>query len=190
MGAGAMAGMGSGASSAAPTADQIAEADQLITQTTSSVARYRDIHAALAAGYGMKAVSGDLEYLFASDRGFADLDPLHPSSLVYAIHVAGRAPVLLGAMYIAPPGVDALQIGGPLTQWDKRDLICVHGWLSLAGFGVPFYGQKCSPATWTSTRWTAQILHVWIEPFTGGPFSGNVSNAAVHDAVQEALITN
>jgi hypothetical protein len=191
MAAGAMAGMsGSGASAAAPTADQIAQAEQLITQTTSSLARYRDIRAALAAGYGTPDISGDLEYVFASTGGFADLDPQHPSALVYAVHVAGKAPILLGAMYIAPPSMGMLQIGGPLTHWDERDLTCLHGRVSLAGFGVPFYGQKCSPRTWTSTRWTVQILHVWIEPFTGGPFSADVSNAAIHAAAQEALITN
>ncbi|MBO0802542.1 MAG: hypothetical protein J2P25_05640 [Nocardiopsaceae bacterium] len=182
-------GMGSSAPALAPTAEQISATATLLSQTKASLTRYQGIQTALAAGYRKSVVSGDLEYLFSGNGGFADLDPRHPSVLVYAVNLPGHAtPVPLGAMYIAPPGMTGLmRIGGPLTPWETRDLDCVHGQVSV--YDVPFYGQKCSSATWNPARVTVQILHVWTVPFPGGPFTGDISKTAVREAAQEALAT-
>lgn len=174
---------------AAPTADQIAATELLLTQTKTSLVRYQRIETALSSGYSQQVVRGDLEYVFSSSGGFVDLDPRRPSALVYAVNMPGHAaPVLLGAMYIAPPGaMGMMQVGGSLTPWENRGLDCSSGQVTIAGYDVPFYGEKCSSATWNPARFSAQILHVWTVPVPGGPFADTISAAEVPIVAQDAL---
>jgi hypothetical protein len=44
----------------------------------------------------------------------------------------------------------------------------------------------CNPATWHD-RYTAQMLHVWVVPYPGGPFSDDLSRAATNAAVRSVL---
>ena len=55
------------------------------------------------------------------------------------------------------------------------------------GFGVVL-GQ-CSPAHWTD-HYTCQVLHVWVVPYPGGPFSDDLSRAATNAAARAALAQN
>jgi len=72
---------------------------------------------------------------------YQGLNPQDPSSLVYAINVKGHAPILLGAMYLMPDGVNGPQIGGGLTRRHSHLEVCQGGKIIIAGFGVALRGQ-------------------------------------------------
>jgi hypothetical protein len=192
----AMPGMGSTAglpdmkmygSTAPPTAAQVIAAGQLIKETGASLARYRSVQAAFAAGYTYVLRTNGEEHLLydGPDPRYAGLDPQHPSSLVYAINVPHHAPILLGAMYIERDRVSGPQVGGSLTRWHAHLVVCDGGRPTVAGFGVQLRGS-CDPATWHD-RYTAQMLHVWVVPYPGGPFSDDLSAAATNAAVRAVL---
>jgi len=63
--------------------------------------------------------------------------------------------------------------------------VCENGKPTIAGFGVQLRGF-CNPATWHD-RYTAQMLHVWVVPYPGGPFSDDLSRAATNAAVRAVL---
>jgi len=171
----------------APTAAQVIAAGRLIKETGASLARYRSVQAALAAGYTyVLRVNGEEHLLYdGGDPSYTGLDPRHPSSLVYATDVPDHAPILLGAMYIENRNASGPQVGGSLTRWHAHLVVCDGGKPTIAGFGVQLRGS-CNPATWHD-RYTAQMLHVWIVPHPGGPFSDDLSLAATNAAVRAVL---
>src|SRR5262252_1558600 len=174
--------------SAAPaTAAQVIAAGQLIKATDTSLARYKNVQAAFAAGYTYVLRTNGEEHLLYDGRSpaYAGLNPQHPSSLVYAINVPHHAPILLGAMYIENDRVNGPQVGGGLTRWHSHLTVCEHGKPTIAGFGVQLRGT-CNPATWHD-QYTSQMLHVWVVPYSGGPFSDDLSRAATNSAAQAAL---
>jgi hypothetical protein len=169
------------------TAAQVIAAGQLIKATDVSLARYRNVHAAFAAGYTQVLRTNGEEHLLyngPNQPAYAGLNPQHPSSLVYAIDVPHHAPILLGAMYIEPGNANGPQVGGGLTRWHSHLVVCVHGNATVAGFGVVL-GQ-CNPAHWTN-HYTSQMLHVWVVPYSGGPFSDDLSLTATNAAARAAL---
>lgn len=169
----------------APTAAQIAAADQLIKETTAGIAKYRNIKVAEAAGYRpMGGAAGEEHYINESYLG-GGLDPQHPQSLVYATQVPGHAPVLLGAMFLSPPGRSGPDVGGSLTRWHQHSLACINGRLNVSGPHPT--NHTCSAAS--TSQYSAQMLHVWVVPYPGGPFSDNLSRTAVQSAVKQALAT-
>ena len=174
-------------STAPPTAAQVIAAGQLIKQTGASLARYRSVQAAFAAGYTYVLRTNGEEHLLydGGNPAYAGLNPQHPSSLVYAINVPHHAPILLGAMYIEDGPTNGPQVGGSLTRWHAHLVVCDGGKPSVAGFGVQLRGV-CDPATWHD-RYTAQMLHVWVVPYPGGPFSDDLSAAATSAAVRAVL---
>jgi len=174
-------------STAPPTAAQVVAAGQLIRQTDASLARYRNVQAAFAAGYTYVLRTNGEEHLLydGSNPAYAGLNPQDPSSLVYAINVPHHAPILLGAMYIENGHISGPQIGGSLTRWHSHLVVCDGGRPTIAGFGVQLRGF-CNPSTWHD-RYTAQMLHVWVVPYPGGPFSDDLSRAATSAAVQAVL---
>lgn len=191
-----MPGMGSTAgepdmkmygSTAPPTAAQVIAAGQLIRQTEASLARYRSVRAAFAAGYTYVLRTHGEEHLLydGPDPAYAGLDPRHPSSLVYAVNLPHHTPILLGAMYIESGSTSGPQVGGSLTRWHAHLEICQGGRPVIAGFGVQLRGS-CSPATWHN-QYTEQMLHVWVVPYPGGPFSDDLSTAATDAAVRAVL---
>jgi hypothetical protein len=99
--------------------------------------------------------------------------------------VPHHAPILLGAMYIEGGRANGPQVGGSLTRWHSHLVVCEDGKPTIAGFGVQLRGF-CNPATWHD-RYTAQMLHVWVVPYPGGPFSDDLSRAATNAAVQAVL---
>ena len=174
-------------STAPPTAAQVIAAGQLIKQTGASLARYRSVQAAFAAGYTYVLRTNGEEHLLydGGNPAYAGLSPQHPSSLVYAINVPRHAPILLGAMYIEDGHANGPQVGGSLTRWHAHLVVCDGGKPTVAGFGVQLRGF-CDPATWHD-RYTAQMLHVWVVHYPGGPFSDDLSRAATSAAVRAVL---
>lgn len=96
-----------------------------------------------------------------------------------------HAPILLGAMYIEGVRANGPQVGGSLTRWHSHLVVCRGGKPTIAGFGVQLRGF-CNPGTWHD-RYTAQMLHVWVVPYPGGPFSDDLSLAATNAAVRAVL---
>ena len=174
-------------STAPPTAAQVLAAGQLIKQTDAGLARYRSVQAAFAAGYTYVLRTNGEEHLLydGGNPAYAGLNPQHPSSLVYAINVPHHAPILLGAMYIEDGRANGPQVGGSLTRWHAHLVVCQGGKPTIAGFGVQLRGF-CNPGTWHD-RYTAQMLHVWVVPYPGGPFSDDLSAAATSAAVRAVL---
>jgi hypothetical protein len=144
-----------------PTAAQQAAAARLVAETTSAVARYDDLSAALAAGYVPATNPDGFEVHYANwqiVRSGDVLDPDHPSSLVYANTVKG--PVLLGAMYLgAGPCQPGPDVGGPLTQWHAHDNLCLSGGRVVGRTDAS--GTCASGVHNTSTYF---MLHVWVAP--------------------------
>lgn len=174
--------------SAAPaTAAQVIAAANLIKATDASLARYTSVRAAFAAGYTYVLKTNGEEHLLydGPNPAYAGLDPRHPSSLVYAISVPHHAPILLGAMYIENGNTNGPQIGGGLTRWHSHLTVCEHGKPTIAGFGVQLRGT-CNPAAWHD-QYTSQMLHVWVVPYPGGPFSDDLSRTATNAAVRAVL---
>jgi len=174
--------------SAAPaTAAQVAAATNLIKATDASLARYRNVQAAFAAGYTYVLKTNGEEHLLYNgpNPAYSGLNPQHPSSLVYAINVPHHAPILLGAMYIENDRTNGPQIGGGLTRWHSHLTVCRNGRPTIAGFGVQLRGT-CDPATWHD-QYTSQMLHVWVVPYVGGPFSDDLSRGATNAAVRAVL---
>ena len=174
-------------STAPATAAQVIAAGQLIKATDASLARYKNVQAAFAAGYTYVLKTNGEEHLLynGNNPAYAGLNPQHPSSLVYAINVPHHAPILLGAMYIENDRVNGPQIGGGLTRWHSHLTVCENGKPTVAGFGVQLRGT-CNPATWRD-QYTGQMLHVWVVPYPGGPFSDDLSRAATTAAVRAVL---
>jgi hypothetical protein len=174
-------------STAPPTAAQVIAAGQLIKATDASLARFRSVQAAFAAGYTYVLRTNGEEHLLydGGNPAYAGLNPQHPSSLVYAINVPHHAPILLGAMYIEGGRANGPQVGGSLTRWHAHLVVCDGGKPTIAGFGVQLRGF-CDPAAWHD-RYTAQMLHVWVVPYPGGPFSDDLSRAATSAAVRAVL---
>jgi hypothetical protein len=177
-------------STAPATAAQVIAAGDLIKATDASLARFASVRAAFAAGYTYVLKTNGEEHLLynGNSPAYAGLNPQHPSSLVYAINVPHHAPILLGAMYIENDRTSGPQIGGGLTRWHTHLTVCENGKPTIAGFGVQLRGT-CNPATWRD-QYTSQMLHVWVVPYLGGPFSDDLSRAATNAAVRAVLARN
>jgi hypothetical protein len=174
-------------STAAATAAQVIAAGNLIKATDTSLARYENVRAAFAAGYTYVLKTNGEEHLLYNgpNPAYAGLNPQHPSSLVYAIDVPHHAPILLGAMYIENGNTNGPQVGGGLTRWHTHLTVCENGKPTIAAFGVQLRGT-CNPATWRD-QYTSQMLHVWVVPYVGGPFSDDLSRGATNAAVRAVL---
>jgi hypothetical protein len=175
-------------STAPPTAGQVIAAGQLIKATGASLARYRNVSAAFAAGYTYVLRTHGEEHLLydGNNPAYSGLDPRHPSSLVYAIDVPNHAPILLGAMYIEPDRTSGPQIGGSLTRWHAHLQVCEGGRPVIAGFNLQLRG-RCNAQDFRRGTYTGQMLHVWVVPYPGGPFSDDLSTAATNAAARAAL---
>src|SRR5215469_11469796 len=174
-------------STAPATANQVIAAANLIKETRASLARYKNVQAAFAAGYTYILRTNGEEHLLydGPNPAYGGLNPQHPSSLVYAIDVPHHAPILLGAMYIENGNANGPQVGGGLTRWHSHLTVCQNGKPTIAAFRVQLRGT-CNPATWHD-QYTSQMLHVWVVPYSGGPFSDDLSRAATNAAAGAAL---
>jgi hypothetical protein len=171
----------------APTAAQVEAAANLIKETDASLVRFENVNNAIAAGFTYRLATNGEEHLLydGGNPAYQGLNPQDPSSLVYAINVKGHAPILLGAMYLMPGGVNGPQVGGGLTRWHSHLEVCQGGQIIIAGFNLALRGH-CDPSSWKDT-YTTQMLHVWVIPYSGGVFSDDLSTAATTAAARAAL---
>jgi hypothetical protein len=147
-----------------PSVAEREAADTLYREVATSLRRYADPAAAVAAGYRAKGVTG--ASFHADNPAFGDdgrvLDPARPEALVYARRDDGGV-VLLGAMFemqgLRAPGP---AVGGPLTAWHAHEQVCL-GLLppALAGLTSPF---GVCPAGSVTVALTNEMIHVWTVP--------------------------
>ena len=158
-----------------PTAAQQAAANRLVAQTEATLAKYKSLSAATAAGY-VPATNPNgytVHYANWSAARSDGFDPSNPAFLVYANTVNG--PVLMGAMYLGPapctPGPD---VGGPLTQWHAHDNLCLSGGQVV---GRTSAGGTCASGVHNTN--TYFMLHVWTEPSlaSGHQFQADLTRA-------------
>jgi hypothetical protein len=158
----------------APTAAQRRAAADLAARTRTALARYTDIHAALAAGYRptltRTGYSVHLENKAYGNDGRI-LDPDRPELLMYSI-VDGRA-ALLSAVYTMPrAGEPGPAPGGPLTRWHAHNA-CLT--LLPPGFSVVDAYGGCPAFSVAVT--IPVMMHVWVVDNPGGPYAERVPDA-------------
>lgn len=156
------------------TAEQQAEAENLIAITLIRLPHFSDPATAQAAGYHSIGDAGTGYEHFINWDLIDDgriLNPDFPESLVY--RAEGGKRTLVSAMYLLQPGTTldtTPELGGKLTQWHIHDNLCftrdetapkVAGLTQADGTcAEPL--QKFEPVP---------MIHVWIVPHKCGPFS-------------------
>jgi hypothetical protein len=166
---------------AEPTASQKQAAVKLVDQTMASVAPYRSLAAAKAAGYVPLTPTGQRQVHYINPSTYEDqsnhLDPNAIPVLVY--DNTARGAVLVAAMYLMPPGGQTPpQPGGCLTQWH------VHTNLCLSGLKVVGTDAAGSCANGSVNEVTPPMVHVWVVPDGSGPLDPEPSNLAVFEGAR------
>ena len=155
-------------SSEPATAEQVAAAARLASDTQAGIARYRNRQLAVADGYAPDGPMLGLEVHYknaAYSKDNAVLDPTRPELLVYASD--GRRHVLLGAAYVMPrAGVAGPEIGGPITRWHAHN-VCVT--LLPPAFGLVSPFGTCPVASIALTL--PEMMHVWTVENPSGPYA-------------------
>jgi hypothetical protein len=157
---------------AVATPEQKRAAAQLLADTRTSIARYQDPAAAIAAGFKPGPVSSadPLRHFQNAANANAILDPNRPQALVYAQTPHGLQ--LIGAMFQMPrAGQWGPDPGGPLTQWHQHEGICFSPFGIEFSFETPFW--TCPVGSTSIT--TPPMLHVWIiDNGINGPFAADL----------------
>jgi hypothetical protein len=158
------------------SAEQQAEAEELVTISLERLPQFADTATAEAMGYrsirdGMTGFEHFMKWDLIRDGKV--LDPDFPESLVYKVNPDGSR-TLAAAMYMANEGTpldQAPDVGGDLVQWHIHDDLCFAGepgaW-HVAGVAPP--PEECRPGT-TRIGEPTPMVHVWIIPHECGPFS-------------------
>ena len=158
------------------SAEEQAEAEQVVEITLQKLPQWADVATAEAAGYrsirdGMTGFEHFMKWDLIGDG--KELDPDFPESLVYKVGQDGSR-TLAAAMYMANAGTTletVPEFGGELVQWHIHDDLCFAGepgaWV-VAGVTPP--GQECRPGTQRLGD-PVPMVHVWITPHECGPFS-------------------
>jgi hypothetical protein len=165
---------------ATPTAAQMLGAVQYVQATTTAVSKYKELSAALAAGYVpiTSTAYPIVHYLNLADMGAKDvMDPNHVDSLVYATTPNG--PVLVAAMYLMPTQGPGPMPYGCLVQWHAHTNLCTSTTTHLIDGFTP-----CAPGT-VHAGPTPMMTHVWQVPVAGGPLAIDPSDLQV---VQAAIM--
>jgi len=168
------------------TAAQLEAAARLYEQTRAAAQKYRDLRAAVAAGYQPMEPPGLSIDHYVNRAYFTDADilnPQHIQSLIY--YNSPKGPVLIGAMYIMPRwGMPGPEIGGALTNWHHHDDLCydkkTNMVVAFAGLSLddrPGWSRSCPPGT--SKQDTPDMLHVWLIDNPNGPFDSDMDPADV-----------
>ncbi|MFI6902570.1 hypothetical protein ACIBKY_15035 [Nonomuraea sp. NPDC050394] len=145
--------------------------------------RWPTLAAATKAGFAESIDTGGVVHLTKMAWIMDDrvLDPTRPEALVY-YRKPGGGSILLGAMYIMPPGAQGPRIGGSLTHWHAHDDLC-----GLPGGGVAVLNPDgtCPKGT-TKLPATPEMLHVWVVDYPEGPF-GDATAPALRTAITTLL---
>src|SRR5207244_1292622 len=172
-----------GSTSISVTAAQLKAAVRLYEQTKAAAEKYRDLRAAIAAGY-QPMEPPDLEIAHYVNRAyFTDgdiLKPEHIQSLIY--YNSPKGPVLIGAMFIMPRlGMPGPEIGGVLTSWHHHDDLCfdrktnmVVAFVGDSVFDNPGKSSRSCPLG-SSRQETPEMLHVWLIDNPAGPFDSDMA---------------
>jgi hypothetical protein len=165
---------------AAASDEERAAADALVADVRTTLAAYQDVDAAVAAGYRTR---GEPRGSFAHylDRSVAEdghvLDPTRPNGLVYYSGGDGD-PVLLGAYFVALPGVEVPAATGDLVVWHSHNPGC-----------PAFFATEAEPCTdvrrmvhvWTvdqvelTSRRTGEPIAVEVTDPFGAPFRASIA---------------
>ncbi|MFI9555742.1 hypothetical protein [Nonomuraea endophytica] len=145
--------------------------------------RWPTLAAATKAGFAESIDTGGVVHLTKMAWIMDDrvLDPTRPEALVYYRKPSGGS-ILLGAMYIMPPGAQGPRIGGSLTHWHAHDDLC-----GLPGGGVAVLNPDgtCPKGT-AKLPSTPEMLHVWVVDYPEGPF-GDATAPALRTAITTLL---
>ncbi|MCT9933940.1 hypothetical protein N5079_27385 [Planotetraspora sp. A-T 1434] len=160
---------GAPATPGAPTDAQITAADSLVQAARrETIARWPTDAAAEKDGYKVWTDSDGVRQLVKPamiDDGVV-LDATRPEALVYYRRPTGSS-VLLGAIFIMPPGRRGPAIGGPLTPWHSH--------------ADPCLAALCQTGR-TDVAGETEMLHVWLVDYPGGPFA-DAAGPALRTAV-------
>ncbi|GAA4067594.1 hypothetical protein [Nonomuraea soli] len=167
-----------------PTEAERAAADDLVARTAREVpARWPTLAAARKAGFQLSIDTSGVLHMtkpawIIDDR---ELDPTRPESLVF-YRKPGGGDILLGAMFIMPPGKPGPQVGGSLTRWHAHDNLCSK---PAGGVAVVDASGGC-PAGTTKMPSTPEMLHVWVVDYPSGPF-GDATAPSLRTAIGALL---
>ncbi|HEY6961747.1 MAG TPA: hypothetical protein VI408_07655 [Gaiellaceae bacterium] len=136
----------------------------LLEAMRRSALRWRDPHAAAAAGFDVKRPRrrpGETRVMWFhsenrawhSDRRY--LDPQRPDTLIFA-DLPGRPLELVGVMISMPRGLRGPTPGGPITRWHSH-LVCVHG--RRRGL-KPLASGACRAGS--VLRQGSEMMHIWF----------------------------
>jgi hypothetical protein len=158
------------------SAEEEAEAEELLTRTLQRLPQFSDVATAEARGYRSIGDSGTGFEHFNNWALIEDekvLDPDYPESLVYRVEPDGGR-TLAAAMFLLKRG-DTLEtvpdIGGELIQWHVHQDLCYAGptgaW-RVAGVAMP--PEPCPAGTFRFED-EVPMMHAWIIPHICGPFA-------------------
>ncbi len=162
------------------TAEQQAEAEQLVTDTLETLPQFADWTTLEAQGWysigdGITGFEHFINWPLLDDG--REFDPDYPESLVFEVDETGDK-TLVAAMYMLNRGVtldDAPDMGGALIQWHEHDDICYTGeenkWRVGALAPPP---AECPEGTFRTGQ--SPMVHVWITPHECGPFAALEGN--------------
>lgn len=166
-----------------PTKGERAAADVLVAATKREVPkRWPTIAKATKAGYEVAIDTGGVVHMtnmpWIVDDG--ELDPTRPESLVFYRKPQG-GDILLGAMFIMPPGKPGPAVGGSLTHWHAHNDLCgaTKGVVQIKADGT-------CPTGSTKMPMTPEMLHVWVVDYPDGPF-GDATAPALRTAIGSLL---
>ncbi len=162
-----------------PTAQQVLGATQYVQTTSAAVAKYKNLSAAVAAGYVPITSTRYPVVHYLNFRYMNRQDLMNPNtvdSLVYATTPYG--PVLVAAMYLMPGGGNGPMPYGCLVQWHAHTNLCSANSGQIDGL------QPCNPGSHPDPT-TPFMTHVWQVPVPGGPLAIDPSDLEV---VQAAIM--
>jgi hypothetical protein len=142
-----------------PTHAQRRAARRLIDRTVHTLRGFRTPAVAEQRGYRRVDTHHWIDPTALADGRV--LDPRRPESLVFDVDPALPEPLVVGAMYLAPPGRHGPQVGGPLTTWHFHVFaraVCAEG--GAFPVGEPDPSGAC--AVGSATTRSAEMLHVWV----------------------------
>jgi hypothetical protein len=162
------------------TAEQQAEAEQLVTETLEILPQFADWTTLEAQGWysigdGVTGFEHFINWPLLTDG--REFDPNYPESLVFQVDESGQK-TLAAAMFMLERGVsleEAPDLGGDLIQWHEHDDLCYTGEENKWRIGaVAPADAECPPGTFRTGR--SPMVHVWITPHECGPFAALEGN--------------
>lgn len=136
-----------GTGGAAPTAADIAGAQEFLDAVRVGTARFADVDVAIAEGYFVPARAasepGRRKHYMLRGGNPAVLDPTQPEGLVYWSD--GNRTIFLGAVFVERDDANRVQPGGPITRWHDH-------------------------SAETSNPDAVNMMHVWLYENAGDPF--------------------